>query len=93
MKLPIATLITLLENEMTEEKCDALALALSSFVSSKGGVVGKLAGGIVYGAIDVLLRISGSSIIAPIAVSPIRSLNGFRSKEQRTSFSRLSLLT
>jgi hypothetical protein len=52
MKLPIATLITLLENEMTEEKCDALALALSSFVSSKGGVVGKLAGGIVYGAID-----------------------------------------
>lgn len=52
VKIPMATIITLLEAEMTEERCDALALKLSQFTAQHGGIVGKLAGGIVYGAID-----------------------------------------
>lgn len=52
MKLPIETVISMLEAEMTEEKCDKLALTVSKFVSEKGGFIGKLCGGIIYGGLD-----------------------------------------
>lgn len=53
MRIPMSLLITLLEQEMTEQKCDELAKKVASFVQRKaGGLHGKVIGGIVYGGID-----------------------------------------
>jgi thiamine pyrophosphate-dependent acetolactate synthase large subunit-like protein len=48
----MATILDLLEAQMTEERCDQLALKVSGYISQHGGVLGKVVGGIVYGGLD-----------------------------------------
>jgi hypothetical protein len=54
--LPIQLLITLLEQELTEQKTDELAREVSAFVKKKlGGLYGNIAGGIVFTGLDAAM--------------------------------------
>ena len=52
MKLPIGTVIDLLEAEMTEEKCDQLCHEVADQVTHRVPFAGKMLGGLVYGVLD-----------------------------------------